>query len=304
MKSIFKIITFFLLSITLLVGCKSSKVVTKTATDQPKDAVNQKNEASLLWKIEGNGVKPSYVFGTMHMLKHEDFKLKESVKAAFNEVEQLVLEIDMDDPTMQVDMMNHVSMKDGMTIKQLVNEKTYQALDTKLQETMGVGIQMFDTWQPMIVSTLLLKDIVGEQPASFEQSFMHLAQKNKIEILGLEKVEEQLNFFHAIPYEDQAKAIEEYINETDEIVDGFDKMTKIYLSEDIDALLKFTEEESKGYLNTADLLDKRNKNWVPKIKELATEKSSFFGVGAGHLGGPRGVVNLLRKAGFKVTAVK
>ena len=169
---------------------------------------------------------------------------------------------------------------------------------------MGVGAQMFDTWQPLIVSTLLLKDVIGKQPASFEQSFMHMAQKNEIEILGLEKVEEQLNFFHAIPYKDQPKAIEEYINEPDEIVDGFNKLTTIYLSEDIDALLKFTEKESKGYISTADIVDKRNQNWIPKIKEMATEKSSFFGVGAGHLGGPKGVINLLRKAGYTVTAIK
>ncbi len=303
MKSIFKTIIFFFVGITFLVGCKTNKVLTKT-TDQPNNAVNTKNEASLLWKVEGNGIKPSYVFGTIHMLKHEDFNLKESVKTAFNAVEQLVLEIDMDDPAMQVEMMNHVGMKDGMTIKQLLKEETYKALDTKLQETMGVGIQIFDTWQPIIVSTLLLKDVVGEQPASFEQSFMHMAQKNEIEIIGLEKVEEQLNFFHAIPYKDQAKAIEEYINETDEMVDGFNKMTAIYLSEDIDALLKFTEAESKGYINTADIVDKRNENWIPKIKEMASEKSSFFGVGAGHLGGPKGVINLLRKAGYTVTPIK
>lgn len=303
MKSLFKIITFFFLGITLLVGCKSAKVVSKTA-ETPKDAVKPLNEASLLWKVEGNGIEPSYVFGTVHMLKQKDFNMKETVKTAFDKVDQLVLEVDMDDPNMQMDMMKYVAMKDGLTIKELVNEDIYKKLDEKLKRSMGVGIQMFDTWQPMMVSTLLLMDIIGEQPASFEGSLTEMAQKKEIEILGLESMEDQLNFIHNIPYKEQAKMILDYIEEGENMVAEFDELTKTYLSEDIDALHRLMEKQAEGYDFMADLVDNRNKNWIPLIKKLATDKSSFFGVGAGHLGGAKGVINLLRNAGYEVTAIK
>lgn len=302
MKSLFKIITFFFLGITLFSGCKSAKVITKTA-DQTKDAVKPLNEASLLWKVEGNGIKPSYVFGTVHVLKEKDFDMKEKVKKAIDQVDQLVLEVDMDDPNMQMEMMKHVTMKDGITIKDLVNEAVYKKIDDKLKQAMGVGVQMFDTWQPMMVSTLLLMDIIGEQPASFEASLTEMAQKNELEILGLETMEDQLNFIHNIPYEEQTKMIIAYIDEGESMIAEFEALTKTYLSEDIDALHRLMEKQAQGYDFMDNLVDDRNQNWIPQIKKLASDKASFFGVGAGHLGGSKGVINLLRKAGYKVTAV-
>jgi len=302
MKSIFKIVFFFFFSISLFVGCKSTKVVTKSA-EQAKDATTPKNESSLLWKVEGNGIKPSYVFGTMHILKTEDFNIKEPVKKAFNQADQLVLEVDMDDPEMQLTIMQHVSMKDGMTLDQLVEKEIYNQLDDKLTKSMGVGIAMFKTWQPLMLSTLLLKDIVGSQPASFEGSLIEMAKKQEIEVLGLETVEEQVGFFHDIPYKDQAEMIKEYVTEADEVAKGFAQLTKHYLSEDIDEMHRFLEKEAKGQLSTTEIIDKRNQNWIPKIKKMATHKSTFFGVGAGHLGGSKGVINLLKKAGYKLTAI-
>jgi len=120
----------------------------------------------------------------------------------------------------------------------------------------------------------------------------------------LESMEEQLNFIHSIPYKEQAKMVLDYIEEGENMEAEFDELTKTYLSEDIDALHRLIEKQAKEYDFMADLVDNRNKNWIPQIKKLATEKSSFFGVGAGHLGGAKGVINLLRKAGYKVTAVK
>ena len=53
-----------------------------------------------------------------------------------------------------------------------------------------------------------------------------------------------------------------------------------------------------------DLLVTRNQNWIPKIQQITKEKPTFFAVGAGHLGGKKGVIALLRDAGFTVKAVK
>jgi len=67
-------------------------------------AQNKKGN-SLLWKIEGKGIKTSYLMGTFHMLPQKDFLLKDKVKNAFKASDQIVLELDMDDPTMQSKMM-------------------------------------------------------------------------------------------------------------------------------------------------------------------------------------------------------
>lgn len=64
----------------------------------------ENDENSLLWKISGNGITTSYLMGTFHMMPNKDFEVKEKVKKAFEASEQIVLELDMDDPSMMTQM--------------------------------------------------------------------------------------------------------------------------------------------------------------------------------------------------------
>jgi len=256
--------------------------------------------SSMLWKITGKDIKDSYLFGTMHILKQADFEIKESVKQAFKTADQLVLEVDLGDPATQMGMMQHVVMRDGQTIDKLIPEAIYQQLDDNLTNNMGVGIEMFKTWQPMMLMSMLLKDIIGAQPASFELTLIQMAEAQSIEVFGLETAEEQLNFFHDIPYKEQAKMIEEYLTKKEETAKGFEDLTRYYLAGDIDELHKYAEEESKKVnFSTNEIIDKRNKSWIPQIEANAAKKPTFFAVGAGHLGGPNGVVALLKAKGYK-----
>lgn len=62
---------------------------------------------------------------------------------------------------------------------------------------------------------------------------------------------------------------------------------------------------SDGFENMANrVLDSRNENWAQKMPSIMSEKSTLFAVGAGHLIGDKGILNLLKKQGYKVKAVK
>ena len=76
----------------------------------------QQSGNSLLWRIDGNGIQTSYLYGTFHLLSTSDFELKEKVSDAFNASDQLVMELKMDDPMMQMEMMKYIHMKDGTTL--------------------------------------------------------------------------------------------------------------------------------------------------------------------------------------------
>ena len=115
-----------------------------------------------------------------------------------------------------------------------------------------------------------------------------------------------MQIFDDIPYEDQ---IEDLIRMAKDNLAydkaTFAKMLKIYKDEDITSLYSMMEDENYSSIaeHQEKFLDNRNKNWIPKIGEYAKEQPTFFGVGAGHLAGDNGVINLLRKAGYSVTAV-
>ncbi len=263
----------------------------------------ESNEASLLWKVEGPDIKTSYVYGTFHLLPQADFELKEKVKKAFESSEELVLELDMDDPAMQLEVLKYANMKDGGTLDKLLSEENFQKLDSAMKEVMGVGVRLMNSFKPFVITSVITASFIDGTPASFEGTFVEMAQKREMEVLGLETVQQQMDVFDRIPYESQAEELMELINDPNDARSQFSQMLDMYYSEDIDRMYRVTSEYMDDDNEVDVLLNERNKNWIPLIGKMAKEKSLFIGVGAGHLGGPEGVVNLLKKAGYKLTPI-
>lgn len=266
----------------------------------------QKLENSTLWKIEGNGLeKPSYLFGTIHITC--DATIEDDVKKALDETSQVVLEVDMDDPEMMTKMMGGMYMKDGKKISDLVTEEEYAIIDAMITKETGMPLKMLETMKPFFVISMLYPKMIDCTMQSFEQELIKIAKEQNEDILGLESIESQMQIFEDIPYEDQvadllrtAKDNLEYDKNT------FAKMLEIYKNEDITTMVEMMDDKNSVAVSKHQdkLLHNRNKNWISKIEEYAKEQPTFFGVGAGHLAGDNGVINLLREAGFTVTASK
>ena len=163
------------------------------------------NEPSLLWKIEGNGIQPSYLFGTFHILPKDDFVLKSKVTEAFGKASQLVMELDMDDPQMPVQMSQHLMMKDGQTLEQLFDANEFNLLDSALQKVMGVGATQVNNMKPFMIYAAMLQMVMGDESASFEGSLVQLANEGKKGIHGLETVATQMSAIDKLGYVGQAE---------------------------------------------------------------------------------------------------
>lgn len=284
----------WLLGTTLVffAGCKTSEGT----------AVNTDN--SLLWKIEGKTLKqPSYLLGTIHILPQKDFFLSDAMKQALASSQQVVLELDMDDPNMSMEMFKYASMNEGSALDKLLSPADYAKLDSLVKKATGVGVGMFNKWQPMLVASVVMQQMLDNQPASYELTLVKLAQEGQKEVKGLETIKEQIDAMGTIPLPQQAQYLSEMLNDFDQQKALFGKMVDLYKAQKIEELLAYIIEESGGIDFSTVLLNQRNQNWVPKIGEIAAEKPTFFAVGAGHLAGKDGVLALLRKAGYRVTAV-
>lgn len=279
-------------TLVFLAGCKTS------------ESAAVKSDNSLLWKIEGKNLKtPSYLLGTIHILPQKDFFLSEAMKQALASTQQVVLELDMDDPAMGMNMLQNASMSDGSTLDKLLSAEDYQKLDVLVKKSTGVGVEVFNKWQPMLVASVAMQQMMDNQIASYEMTLVRMAQEAKKEVKGLESIQEQTEAMATIPFPQQAKYLSEILNDFDKQKALFGKMVELYKSQNINALLDYMVEESGGIDFSSVLLNQRNHKWIPKIGSIASEKSTFFAVGAGHLPGKDGVLALLRKAGFRVTAV-
>ncbi|WP_373553745.1 TraB/GumN family protein [Haliscomenobacter sp.] len=278
--------------LVFLAGCKTS------------ESAAVKSDNSLLWKIEGKNLKvPSYLLGTIHILPQKDFFLSDAMKQALANTQQVVLELDMDDPAMGMNMLQNASMRDGSTLDKLLSTEDYQKLDVLVKKSTGVGVEVFNKWQPMLVASFAMQQMMDNQIASYEMTLVGMAKEAQKEVKGLESIQEQTEAMATIPYPQQAKYLSEMLNDFDKQKAMFGKMVELYKSQNINALLDYMVEQSGGIDFSTVLLNRRNHKWIPKIGSIAAEKSSFFAVGAGHLPGKDGVLTLLRKAGYRVTAV-
>lgn len=265
----------------------------------------QELESSTLWKIEGNGIeKPSYLFGTIHITC--DASLEADVTKALDVTSQIVLEMDMDDPSLQAKMMKDMYLNDGKTINDFVSKEEYASIDSLFQNTMGMSLKMLENVRPFFLSSMFYPKMIDCPMQSFELELIKVAKAQNEEILGLETIEDQMKVFEDIPLEDQyADLIRMAEDNLEYDKNSFAKLLEVYESEDITALLNMMNDENNKTVSEHQdvLLENRNKNWISKIEAFAQEQPTFFGVGAGHLAGENGVIQLLRKAGYSVTAV-
>lgn len=266
----------------------------------------QKLDNGLLWKISGNGLsKPSYLFGTMHATC--DATLAPNVMAALDATKQLYLELDMDDPSLQTQMMAGMAMKDGLTMSKIASPEDYKTVDAFLQANLGVSAYMVDTFKPLVVSSMLIAKMTDCPIQSYELELMKITQMQQEEVYGLETVADQFAVFDAIPYKEQMTDLVK--TALDNMANGkaeMQKMMTLYKNKDLNELYTFIKHDGNPlFASHMDvLLNNRNQNWIPKIEKIAKEKPTFFGVGAAHLAGEDGVIMLLRKKGYKVEAVK
>jgi hypothetical protein len=260
-------------------------------------------ENSLLWKITGHDIgETSYLYGTFHLLCPGDLVISEETKEAFKSSEQLVLELDFDDPGMLVAMQQGMFMKDGITAKDYLDEKEYALVSDFFTSKMGLPFEQLSGLKPFFLSSMTLLYFLDCQPASPEQRFTEMAGEQGIEVLGLETVEEQLGFIDDIPLEDAAEMLVTGIEVLEDSDAMTDEMVSTYLEGDLDGIREIIDTYmGEEYAEISeDLVTARNRDWIPKIERLIKEKPSFIAFGAGHLPGEDGVIELLRKEGYSV----
>ncbi len=263
-------------------------------------------ENSLLWEISGRGLaKPSYLFGTIHLICPTDFSLSDSLKSTLSRTQQVALEMDMDDPGMMAGMMKTMNMTAGNELKKLVTAQEYERLDRFFKDSVHVGLAMFERAKPFVLMGPLFNTVLDCQPQSYEMALVELAGKQKTEVIGIETLEEQMAIFDTIPYKDQAKMLLNLIDSLPSARKEFKTLIALYKAQNINALYGMTLKSEFGMEGNEEvMLFDRNRKWIPRIRRIASAKPTFFAVGAAHLGGEKGVIALLRKEGFQVRAVR
>jgi len=268
-------------------------------------------EKSLLWEISGNGLtKSSYIYGTIHMICKDDASLGDSLIAAIQRSDRVYFEVDMDNLMEMLSAFKDFKMRNDTTLADLLSKEDYEKVKEYMERKGGMlPFSQLETYKPMLASSLLMESGIGcEESVAMEQLILEEAKKNKKRVDGLETMSYQASIFDSIPYKLQAEQLLKYVNDggsKSEADKQFEEMIEAYKAQDIEKLGSFVQEDDGGLGNYEDILIyNRNRNWVEKLKKLMPDKSLTIAVGAGHLAGEKGLIKLLRKAGYTVKPVK
>src|SRR5690554_741105 len=263
---------------------------------------NAQNEPSLLWQIEGNGLeKPSYLFGTIHMICEEDYIMTPAIEHSLKNTEAFYAEIDFSNQEEM--MMMQAAMSVDEPLSKRLDSKTYEEFKNLLSGSLNIEIDALENLSDAaIVSMIAMKSFPCETLKMYELELLQTAMKSGKRMGGIETVSQQMELMNKAM---NAETILEMLREFKE--KGFEstqRLVTLYKEQQIDDLLHLMRESS--YMNEEtyrEMLTKRNHEWVEKIPEIMEQHATFFAVGAGHLGGDQGVLQLLRTRGYEVSPV-
>lgn len=257
------------------------------------------NEKSLLWEISGNGLsKSSYLYGTIHMICANDYFLSDKTKKAFEATDNLVLEVNLADPKEISSAQQFIYGKEPLS--KTLSPQQLNDLDVLLQKRTGMTVKQVDKFSIMAVMSLItMKSFGCADIKVYEMEFIEMAKSSSKSIAGFETLQAQNDFLNSA-YTD-AEVITMLQGSND---DDAKKLVQNYIQENLPEIYKgLIASKAMNEKTRKVLLDVRNENWIVKMPNIMKEKSTFFAVGAGHLLGEQGVINLLRKKGYTVKPV-
>ncbi|MFI5171191.1 MAG: TraB/GumN family protein [Chitinophagales bacterium] len=258
---------------------------------------------SLLWEISGNGLLvPSYLYGTIHIMDREDFSIRKEIDSVFAVSEQVAFEIKMDDLSAIGKVQSWMVLPPDKKLSDFCSPDEYEKIKKYLKDSLDMDIEMFAGQKPFVLEQLMMMETMEGETASYEEYFLTKSITAHKPIKGLELVEDQLNLFDTIPYSEQIDWILEEIDSSGDYGELWMQLIDAYKIEDLTLISKLMKSTIE-YKYESLLISGRNKNWIPVIENLIQLKSTFIAVGAGHLPGENGVLELLRKKGYSLKAI-
>ena len=277
------------------------------------------NANSIFWKVEKEGQKPSWLFGTMHMADPEIATLRADVKEAILASDALVIEsVEALDPVAAQKAMGglaHLTLLTEGTLRDLVEDDLEDELEIAVT-IRGIPMPLADRMQPWLIATTISLPVCEiERKQSGEKvldaELAEFAKASGKPVKGLETIAEQLTALASLPEEYHVSALEETLASGDLAVDMIETLKQSYLSGNMGVVFPLMKEvmpksgSGEGALQLQEeLIDKRNVNMAERSEAILQSGSTFIAVGALHLPGETGLVKLLRDNGYTVTPVQ
>lgn len=268
-------------------------------------------ENSLLWKISSpDGKIQSYLFGTYHIIGSDYLKEHLKVQSAYSAASSIVVETEIDSSQMMAVALKGMMM--GKSLKGMMDSADYSLVKTELEPSLGADLAQLDQFKPVFISIMyslaLAQKYTPEKlnygGQAIDQYFAHQGKKSGKKVYSLESSAEQAEIlFNSQSLEEQIEDLVEMAKDKEAVVKMTKSVIQSYLDEDLKTMYEEAKnlEEASGDLDV--LLDDRNLRWIEILKPILSEGNAFIAVGALHLPGEKGLIELLQKEGYILSPV-
>ena len=283
------------------------------AGSSPKPASPMKPPVPLLWKVS-DGDSALYLLGSFHLLAKSDYPLSGDVDRAFADAESLVFEVtpeELEDPSVTGKMLALASSDPSSSVARALPADLAGALHARLA-SFGLPADRMGGFEPWFVDTMLVT-LLGQRAGyapedGLDRVLMARAKAAGKPVSGLETVDQQLATLDATPLAEQIASLREFVEEGDRAPAKLSELHAAWRSANLAALERLTREEMREQtpVTYQRLNVDRNRAWLPHLERMLAQGRGhdvLVVVGALHLLGEDGVVELLRARGYRVQRV-
>jgi uncharacterized protein YbaP (TraB family) len=264
-------------------------------------------DKGLLWRIEGLGAEPDYVYGTIHIEDPRVLDLPRAVSEAFGATDRLVMELEPDAATLG-ELGAAMTYPDGQNLKAALGGDLYRRATAALAER-GVPEAIARNMRPWAVLIALNTPKAQTGLAMDIVLYLQAMQEGK-RVQGLESAAEQVAVFADMPADVQVRLLRDTVESLDQLDKVYQTLVQAYLKEDL-AGMQVLNDDAMAISDAATqalvrkrLITDRNHRMVERMLPWLRESSAFVAVGALHLTGPEGILQLLSDRGYRVTRVR
>lgn len=262
-----------------------------------------------VWVVEGKQGGRLYLCGTIHLLRDEDYPLATVYDIAYEQSEELIMELPPgagQSPALAQRMAELGKLPAGEQLVEKVGEKDWQRVQEWAGKR-GLGQEMVAGLRPWYLSLLMVAleyQRLGASPdQGVEQVYEERAKADGKPGKGLETVEFQLQLFAGMSEEQQKQVLQQTLDEIESVEVEFERMIRFWKEGNMDELQALLMREAERYPDLMEaFLVARNRAWLPQLEAvLAEQRRAMVLVGAGHLGGVGGLLDLFKQRGYRIT---
>lgn len=276
-------------------------------------AITLWSPAQLLWKISGNGMKaPSYLFGTHHVSPLSICDSIAGFEEAFDSCSQLYGELDMSNmQAIAKEISSYMMLSQDSLLDVILTPEQYRQVDSLIKQEAGIGADQMKMVKPAVIDAQLgvivcVKAFNGFNPNQQPDMILQSRAKEKGKVVkGFETPSFQAKLLYGTPLAEQTDGLMLTVRKFSGLKEHLVAMNQAYMNQDIAALQKYVEDPEFTAPQVLErMIYHRNHDWVEQLKTILPEQATFIVVGAGHLPGEQGLIELLQKQGYTLTAVR